>query len=95
MFHILNFIYITLTPCICQNFSGVEVTAKCSKTLGMESIVSQLASPTFPNTDNEITVSIIGLTHCWATTQLYSRVRSICSAINLGMLQTPMPSVAQ
>jgi len=70
MFHILDFISITLTPCLFQNFSVVEAIAKCPKTLGMESIVSKLASPTFPNRDNEISVSIIGLTHCWATNQL-------------------------
>lgn len=76
----------------------MEVIAKCSKTLVMESSVSKLAPPTFPYRDNEISGSIIGLTHCWATNQLssgYSRVSSICLAINLGMLQTLMPSVAQ
>lgn len=76
----------------------VEVIAKCSKILSMESIVSTLAYPTFPDRDNEISVSIIGLTHCWATNQLssvYSRVSIICLAINLGVLQTLMPSIAQ
>lgn len=63
----------------------------------MERFVSKLVLPTFPDRDNEITVSIIGLTHCWATNQLssvYSRVSSICLAINLGMLQTLMLSIA-
>lgn len=76
----------------------VKVTAKCSKTLGMESIVSKLAFPTFPNRDNEISVSIIGLTYYWATNQLssaYSRVSSICLAVNLDRLLTLLPFVAQ
>lgn len=47
MFHILSFIQFTLTLHLFQNFSVVEVIGKCSKTLGMESIVSTLASP-FP-----------------------------------------------
>lgn len=75
----------------------MEGLAKCSKTLGMERFVSKLALPTFPDRDNEITVSIIGLTHCWATNQLssvYSRVSSIWLAINLGMLKTLMLSIA-
>lgn len=76
----------------------VEVTAKCSNTLGMESIVSELAFPTFPNRDNEISVSIIDLTHYWATNQLssvYSRVSSICLVVNLDRLLTLLPFVAQ